>query len=203
MSTSPAQTSLARRTRQRAENRRVILEAAERLLVDEGYEQFSMRKLAAGCGYTPPTLYHYFDDKLGLLDALLELRMRDLVDALRGVGPSTDAVEALRRRFEAFADWGTRNPTHYALLTVHRQRAEALPVAEEARRLLAQPAERLAEAGRLATDVETAKQSFWVLVHGLISLRSSRPDVEWSPALGAASLDAMIQGLVRPKARAE
>lgn len=197
MSAPPAQSSLARRTRQRAKTRDAILEAAEELLVEEGYERFSMRRLAARCGYTPPTLYYYFDDKPGLVDALLELRLGELVDALRAVEAASDAVDSLRGVFRAFADWGTRNPTHYALLTVHRQRAEELPVAEEARVLLQEPVEALELAGRLLIDVETAKQSCWVLVHGLISLRSSRPDVEWSPDLGVRSLDAMIQGLVR------
>ena len=198
MSAPPEPSSVTRRSRQREQTRRVILDAAEELLA-QGYEQFSMRKLAARCGYTPPTLYHYFEDKLHLLDDLLELRTRELVVALRRVQVPSDAVEALRLLFRAFAEWGARNPNHYALLTVHRQRAETLPIAEEARRLLQRPVEALAEAGRLRTDVETAKQSFWVLVHGLISLNGSRPDVEWSPDLGEQALDAMIRGLVRPE----
>jgi len=199
VSSSAARPTPNRRSVQRRETHHAILEAAEQLLVEEGYESFSMRKLAARSGCTPPTLYHHFQDKLGLLDAVLERRMEDAVEAFRRAELGSDEVENLRRLFRTFADWGTANPTHYELLTVHRQRAEALPAAEEARRMLEQPVAALSQAGRLATDVDTASQAFWALVHGLISLRGSRPDVEWSPSLTEASLDAMIRGLVLPE----
>lgn len=201
MSSSPASSSRSRRSRQRRQTHRAILEAAEQLLVEEGYEQFSMRKLAARCGYTPPTIYNHFDDKLGLLDAVLELRMEEAVEAFRRVELGSDPVENLRRLYRAFADWGTANPSHYELLMVNRQRAEALPAAEEARRMLEQPVDALNDAGRLSTDVDTASQAFWALVHGLISLRSARADVDWSPDLTDRSLDAMILGLVLPGGR--
>lgn len=200
MSTSPASSSPSRRSRQRRQTRRAILESAEQLLVEEGYERFSMRKLAARCGYTPPTLYHHFDDKLGLLDAVLERRVEEAVETFRRVRLVPDAVENLRRLYGAFADWAIANPTHYELLTVHRQRAEALPAAEEARHMLEGPVDVLDRAGRLVTDAETASQAFWALVHGLISLRSARPDVDWSPRLTERSLDAMIRGLVLSEA---
>lgn len=201
MSTSPSQSSDARRQRQREEACRTILDAAEALLVSQGFERFSMRKLAARCGYTPPTIYHYFEDKSGLLDALVESRMSEAVETFRRVERGPDPVENLRRIFGAFAAWGTANPTHYELLTVHRQRAEALPAGEEARELLAQPVDALHAAGRLRADVETSRQAFWALVHGLISLRRSRPDVEWAPELTDRAIDAMIDGLVLPEPR--
>ncbi len=201
MSTPPAQTSDERRQRQREEARRTILDAAEDLLVSAGFERFSMRKLAARCGYTPPTIYHYFDDKSGLLDALVEERMSEAVEAFRRVRLGPDAVENLRLLFGAFAAWGTANPTHYELLTVHRQRAEALAAGEEARALLDQPVTALHEAGRLRADLETSRQAFWALVHGLISLRRSRPDVDWAPDLTERAIDAMIDGLVVPEPR--
>ena len=201
MSTPPAQTPDARRQRQREEARRTILDAAEDLLVTGGFERFSMRKLAARCGYTPPTIYHYFHDKSGLLDALVEERMSEAVEAFRRVRFGPDPVENLRRIFGAFAAWGTANPTHYELLTVHRQRVEALPAGEEARALLEQAVDALHEAGRLRADLELSRQAFWALVHGLISLRRSRPDVDWAPDLTDRAIDAMIDGLVLPEPR--
>ena len=72
-------TAAQRREQQRSDARRAILAAAESILVEDGYEQFSMRRLAERCGYTAPTIYHYFGDKLGLLDAVLETRFRELL----------------------------------------------------------------------------------------------------------------------------
>ena len=49
-----------RRLRQRTDAQRAILDATEALLVEDGYEQFSMRRLVERCGYTAPTIYRYF-----------------------------------------------------------------------------------------------------------------------------------------------
>jgi len=69
-----ASTAQERRERQRGEARRTILDAAGEIVMEEGAEAFSMRRLAARCGYTLPTIYHHFGDKQGLIAALLELR---------------------------------------------------------------------------------------------------------------------------------
>jgi AcrR family transcriptional regulator len=73
---SPPTPSERRRLQQRAEARGTILAAADALLVKDGYERFSMRRLADRCGYTAPTIYHYFGDKQGLIDAVVEGRLK-------------------------------------------------------------------------------------------------------------------------------
>jgi AcrR family transcriptional regulator len=190
----------ARRSQQRTDARRAILGATEAILVEEGYEQFSMRKLAGRCGYTAPTIYHYFGDKTRLLDTLLELHMADLVAELRRVPTSPDPTENMRALFIAFASWGLASPTHYQLLTTVRSPdSRPIPSGELAREILEQPMNALAARKRLRTDLETAKQSFWVLLHGIVSLRHTRPDVEWKEALMESALDSMIRGAVLPE----
>ncbi len=196
MSPPQLQTATDRRQRQREEARRAILDATEELLVEEGYESFSMRKLAARCGYAAPTIYHYFGDKPGLLDTLIELRMREVSAEMRAVRLVRDPVENMRRLFIAFARWGLANPTHYQLLTSTR---EPHPAGEEAREVLMRPVTELEEQGRLETDIEVARQSFWALIHGIISLQTTRPDEDWSEQLIDRALDAMIRGLVKPE----
>ncbi len=190
------QTAKDRRLRQREEARRVILDATEELLVEEGYASFSMRKLATRCGYAAPTIYHYFGDKPGLLDTLIELRMTEVSAEMRAVRLAHDPVENMRRLFNAFARWGLANPTHYQLLTSTR---EPHPAGEEAREILMRPVTQLAEQGRLEADIELARQSFWALIHGIISLQTTRPDEDWSEQLIDRALDAMICGLVKPE----
>lgn len=187
-----------RRLQNRAEARRSILDATESLLVSDGYEGFSMRRLATRCGYTAPTIYHYFGDKQGLIDALLEERFRGLVARLKRVRLSTDPVENFRALCLAFARFGLRNPTHYWLLTAPRDTdAAPLPSAEEARELLDRPLVRLAEESRLqVNDLEAARQSIWAFLHGLILLRTSRPDHDWASSLLETGVDALIRGFV-------
>ena len=62
-----------------------------------------------------------------------------------------------------------------------------------------QPVHELAAAGRLySEDAEACVQAMWALVHGLISLRTSRLDYPWSKAQAKVALEAMIRGMFRP-----
>jgi hypothetical protein len=111
-----------------------------------------------------------------------------------------DPTENMRALFSAFANWGLQNPTHYRLLTTVRlPDRPPIPAGEEARVMLEQPINELALRERLHTDLETTRQSFWVLLHGIVSLRHTRPDVEWSEALMESALDSMIRGAVLPE----
>jgi AcrR family transcriptional regulator len=196
MSLEPAK---RRREQSRADARRVILDATENLLVEGGYEHFSMRKLVDRCGYSAPTIYHYFGDKPGLLDALLQERLELLVGDLRRVSLGSDPVANMRATSRAFAHFGLKNPSHYFLLTVPRAPDTVPPpAAEEASAILAQPMSDLFDQGRLHFDnLDEARQVLWSFMHGLISLQLSRPDEDWSPDLVDHAIEAMIRGCLR------
>ena len=192
------QTAAVRRQRRHLEAQRAILDAAGSILLEDGYEHFTMRKLAGRCGYTAPTIYNHFGDKTGLIDAVLEEVFRELVVLLERVQRAADPRDRLRAQFGAFVDFALRNPTHYRLLTTPRQEtSEPPPSGERARALLEEPLQALAESGRLRVDdTASVQQSFWALLHGLISLQTNRPDYEWSESLLETSLEAMIEGLI-------
>jgi AcrR family transcriptional regulator len=192
-----------RRSQSREAARRAILDATEALLVADGYESFSMRRLAQRCGYTAPSIYHYFRDKAGLLDALIEERFGLLVDRIREVPSGGDAEDAVRGQLEAFVKFGLENPTHYRLLTQPRNDGSQPPqAAEQARALIEVSLSRLAAENRLLLDdIEEAVQCIWVMLHGLISLRISRPDYEWTPSHVDVCVDVLLRGLVSPSGR--
>lgn len=190
-------TSNARRERQRGEARRSILDAAEALVVERGVEGFSMRRLAARCGYTLPTIYHHFGDKPHLLEALLDVRFRELVEVLVEVTASDDASRDLRGMLAAVVEFGFDNPSHYQLLVSALQEGNEPPAAEEARALFEAPILALLADGRLrAPDVEVGVQVIWSFIHGLISLRTSRADWDWHPQLIDTALDGILGGVV-------
>lgn len=189
-----------RRERRQGEARRLILDAAERLLLEEGLDGFTMRKLARRCGYTAPTLYHYFGDKKGLIDQLLEEAFRGLVKELERVPYSPDPLDTLRAQFHAIVRFGLENPKHYRLLFTAAPEDAPVPSSEEARHRLEAPLDALFASGRLRLgDLEAARQVLWALLHGLISLQTSRPDVDWTPQLAALGLEAMLAGLLAPE----
>jgi AcrR family transcriptional regulator len=191
-----------RRQQSRAQVRRAILEAAESILVEVGYEGFSVRKLVNRCGYSAPTVYHHFGDKTGLVDAVLEERLAGLVVKLRAVPQSDDPVANMRALTRAFADFALVNPTFYWLLTQPRgDDVDPVPSGEEANAILAAPLDELAAAGQLAhADVELVRQSMWVQIHGLVSLPPVRPDVAWHDDLLDQTIEALIRGWMSPEA---
>ena len=200
---TPATPAARRRHQQREETRRAILDATEEILVEDGYD-FSIRGLAQRCGYTAPTIYHYFGDKRGLTDTLLEERFALLLDRLRRVPRSADPVQTLRAQLDAFVSFGLENPTHYRLLTAPRHSGAPPPAsAEAARELIEVPLAELAAANRLqTTDIEKAVQCLWVMLHGLISMRIARPDYAWCEQLEAFSLETLLRGLLKAPAKA-
>lgn len=54
-----------------ASGRERILDAAQRLFVEQGYKGLAMREIAEAVGVTKPALYHYFTDKEELFLAVL------------------------------------------------------------------------------------------------------------------------------------
>jgi AcrR family transcriptional regulator len=73
----PVQPSL--RERQRAEREQLILQEAERLLRDEGYEGLVMERLAERVGISKGTVYQHFAKKEDLVGAII-LRSLERID---------------------------------------------------------------------------------------------------------------------------
>lgn len=197
------QPAAQRRLRQRQQARRAILDSTRALIADGGFEGFSMRRLAERCGYTAPTVYYYFGDKQGLLDALLEEHFATLLRRLRRVPASDDPVERLRRLTLAFVRFGLRNPEHYRVLMTPRGSGTqpAPPSAEKCMALFGDPMGALQAEGRLRVDdLEAARQIMWVTLHGLISLRSGRPEYDWARNLDALAVEGTLRGLLQPDA---
>jgi AcrR family transcriptional regulator len=190
-----------RRQRHRQEARQAILSAAEALLVENGYERFSMRRLADRCGYTTPTIYHYFRDKDGLIDALLTERAGDLLNEMRRVPQGDDPLSNWREMTRAFIRFGLENPTHYRLLTTLRgPDREPTKVGEELLELMMKPFSQLQDASLvIPSDSDGARQATWAMAHGLISIQTERPDYEWSSTLIDTAVELLERGLIHPE----
>ena len=189
-----------RRSRNREEARRAILDATEAILVEDGVELFSIRKLATRCGYTAPTIYHYFRDKDGLIDALLEERFSRLLQRVRRVSIGPDPVANMREYGRAFLRFAASNPTFYRVMIRGASDGgeRKIRAAEQARDLMAGQLQALAAEGRLWTDdVEAALQSVWAVLHGVTALRLGNPKYAWSKNLADVALETALRGLVR------
>ena len=202
-SSSPDATPSAferRRLQQREETRRTILDATEALLVEDGYEGFSMRRLAARCGYTAPSIYHHFGDKQSLLDAVVEERSQLMLDRLSRVERRPDPADTVRAMMAEFVRFGLENPDHYKLLDLPRPGdAPPPPSAERVRELLHEQLEELGADGRLTSEsVDEAAQFLWCVITGLLRLQVVYAGGDWSPRLPSFGVEAALRGLVLP-----
>lgn len=131
MTTSAIQSaSLARRERQKAETRQLILDAARELFVADGVEATTMRAIAAKIGYTPTAIYHHFQDKDTLIVELCMVDFRSLAQAMYKIGRIEDPVDRLRRMGLAYAEFALANPSQYRFMFMTQMRHQMWTAAE-------------------------------------------------------------------------
>src|SRR6266511_5472687 len=103
---APLSKSRARRTRQREETRRLILNTAREMFVRLGYEATTMRAIADRIEYTATAIYHHFKNKEALLAELCAADFRALAAAFQKIGRIEDPIERLRKSGMAYVQFG-------------------------------------------------------------------------------------------------
>lgn len=100
------------RPRGKADTRNVILAAARRLFADAGYDQTSVREVAAAAGVDPAMIRHYFGSKAELFRATMGWPFRPDQIASQVLGGERDEIgERLTRVFfEAWEQQDSRAP---------------------------------------------------------------------------------------------
>lgn len=187
-----------RRARQREEARRTILAATEELMIESNGTDFSIRALGERAGYSAPTVYHYFGDKDGLIEALLEDRVARLATQLEGVAPTGDAQADLRANLLAYYEFSAAHPEFTRLMwTLSRKGESRMPDAmDRVRECIQSALDRFGESRPLGVfDREDAGQILWGLLYGLVSLRITQPDFSPDDALVERALDALFLGM--------
>jgi AcrR family transcriptional regulator len=95
------------------DNRQRLLECALVLFSQRGYDAVGVSAIVDAAGVTKPTLYHYFDSKRGLLDALLQREFGQFLgDILQASLYQRDLVQTLEKLTRAYFNFAQMN-THY------------------------------------------------------------------------------------------
>lgn len=185
-----------------------ILQAAQRIFVEDGYEGATIRKIAEDVGVSSTALYMHFRDKGEILFEICRTAFAQLADQNAGIaGGPGDAVERTRLILDAYIRFGLANPQVYQLVLMGSPgrlepgHVEALTdIGMRPLNIFAAVVEEAHAAGRLKTDAaNAAAQTLWAAAHGLVALLITRPAVDWAPreVLIATMLDAVLDGLVR------
>jgi AcrR family transcriptional regulator len=172
--------ALPRRERVRALMRQDILDAARRLVQEEGIRGLTMRALGRAVGVTAPTLYDYFASKEAVLDALFvqgtQLLSHAFVEASAASRPGRDRLMANAIAYRQFA---LDHPDLYFLIfgrvdASYRPGEREIDCVHNVGDQATQAIVEAMEIGEIRPgDPEAAAYATWVMAHGHITLELS------------------------------
>jgi AcrR family transcriptional regulator len=198
-----------RRQRRRASLRREILDAATQLLVEDGHQGVTMRRVAERIEYSPTTIYLHFKDKNELLAAVCEETFSQLAGKFERLRRSAGSPAGyLHDGLKAYVEFGVAHPAQYAVAFMSAGPGLEATVFEDSIRsrvfeVLRQAVRACAESGDIHTaSIDVTAQALWAAAHGLTSLFITMPGfaVAGRPALIDHAVETLLAGLKMPAA---
>lgn len=195
--TSSAKPAPARRARNpRGEGGRLradIVRAGAELLEETGDEQaVTLRAVARRVGIAAPSIYSHFDDRQGILLAVVTEAFAELSAHLRAVDGGSDPLTHLHAVCGAYLDFARTRPRRYQVMfgglwnsapatesgSISRGQAEEM--GQDVLRLLVAGVRGCVDAGRsTSTDADADAVALWLGLHGLAHQRTAAPAFPW------------------------
>lgn len=168
--------SQQRREREREELREQILDVAMTILIKEGYEALTIRRLADEIAYTPGALYSYFKDKEDIIFALVLRASRHLASVFRAVESIPHPLERLWAIGRAYMKFAMEHQEYYDLMFIMSTPIQKMAESDyqeghTAFYILRATVQDCMQQGYLPqADTDTAAYAMWSFVHGNVSL---------------------------------
>jgi AcrR family transcriptional regulator len=166
-----------RKQREKEEKQELILKAAMRLYIDEGFDSLSIRRIAEKIEYSPATIYLYFKDKGEILHALHTQGFEKLYSLQLTLDNISNPLEKLQKMGRLYMQFALENPDHYDLMFIARGVAEKISeknewdVGNRSFQYLRDNVKECIEKGYLAkADIDAATFAMWSVVHGMAAL---------------------------------
>jgi len=198
-------TDLTPRERRYARTRQAILDAARRLIAEQGLDRFSLRELARRVDYSPAGLYEYFGSKDEIVAAVTAEGFDRLSSYLDHVASDLPPTERLVEIGLAYVGFARHNPDYFTLMfTDLPSRRTSLAESVSSRspyRTLLETVQAGIQAGELIPaenhGAEEIAYGLWSLVHGMATLelthlRDFEADFE---AVNRWALEVFLEGL--------
>jgi AcrR family transcriptional regulator len=161
------------------DNRSALLDCALDLFAARGYEAVGVQEIVEAAGVTKPTLYHYFGNKRGLLDALLDREFTPLYQAVQQVADyHGDLPLTLEKVTRAFFDFAKTHRTFYRMqlaLWYSPHKSEPFQAVEPWNEQLYQQIERMfiqaaEQHGNLLSRQQAYAATLFGMIHTYISM---------------------------------
>jgi len=194
-----------KRAKHKEELRREILDAAREIFIHDGYDGFSMRKLAEKIDYSPTTIYIYFKSKDDLLFAICEEFFANFFAQLNHIrSASQDPIETLRQAFLYLIEFGLKNPNQYKVIFFTKsvygtmdQFVEKESMARSTYLAFKEMIRDCIKAGRLLEfDEDVIAMVMATASHGLVTTILCRPDSlhSKSDVIARSIVDTVLRG---------
>ncbi|UQZ34141.1 TetR/AcrR family transcriptional regulator [Paenibacillus sp. PK3_47] len=138
-----------------------ILEAALKVLEEDGGAQFSTRAVTAIAQVSAPTLYHHFGNADGLLSAAVVKAFKQLFESKMAAVESTIPETALRQGWDHYVRFAAARPRIYAAMMGRLLEGAHIEAADHSYQALVQNIQRVAVEGKLAVSAQTATDLVW------------------------------------------
>jgi AcrR family transcriptional regulator len=146
-----------------------ILDAARVIVVREGFDALSMRKIAGAIGYSPASLYLHFASRDAIAHALCAEGHAQLLESLHAHDGVVEPVERLKAMAHAYVTFGQTHAEVYRLIFMQNPaytEAAFNDIASAGETVLSMLTRTLALVQNHAARAET----LWVALHGIVSL---------------------------------
>jgi AcrR family transcriptional regulator len=168
-----------RKERERSEMRDLILQGAQKLFLENGYEKTSIRSIADAIEYSPATIYLYYKDKNELFLALQVVAFQKMIQEFAPVAAVENPIERLEALGQHYMKFAIENPELYDLMFIMQAPMEALACKQEvwedglkSFEFLEMVIGDCIAAGHFQAtrDVQDISLMVWSFVHGMVTI---------------------------------
>jgi AcrR family transcriptional regulator len=198
-----------RKEREREEMRRLVLDAALRLFLENGFDKVSIRNIADAIEYSPATIYLYFKDKNELLYALHQQGFMKMVDDFQPILLLDKPFDKLMAMGRAYIRFAVDNPELFDLMFIMTAPMDKLDTqqweeGDRAFALLERVVTECMDAGIFQRQsVQVVSMMIWSSIHGYTALFLRKrlgmiPECDRQQVMGAAFdlfCDTLLRGL--------
>jgi AcrR family transcriptional regulator len=167
---------MATPTRERDTVRTELIEAAIRLLADQGTEALVLRRVASAAHVSTMCVYSRFGDKVGLINAVYTAGFERLALALSTVEHRRDPLRRITELGLAYRRFAVANPALYSLMFERVVGFDPPPqlrseVLESTLSLVFDAVREATEEGKIEAESPlVAAYTLWTSAHGAVSL---------------------------------
>ncbi len=194
-----------------------IIEEAMKLILEMGFANMSLRKLAERVGMSATNLYYYYSNKdeiyLNIQIKGFKLLQTKLEKAYKS---EKDPFKSLRKMIRAYLEFGFNNPDYYQImlnsetpryLEYKNKNDKIEPVALKAKQMainaIAVPLKAIAQisesnAAVPKNDIDFRAYQAWITLHGIVTLNNRKILLELDEIIPEKLIERMCDELMIP-----